>query len=139
MTPPPTAQARKLACGANNIYPAIPQMAQVRTCVGQAAKRTLRGGGMARGAQLRSDSVHRVRSQCAPPAQVFEDPTVAGALTSVLGEGYAMHGHRALHTTRDADQSWHKDSYWGLRRMRHHRPRWAMAMYYPKGATSPRR
>ena len=53
---------------------------------------------------------------------------MAEPLRAILGEGYVMHAHRALHTTADKDQGWHKDSYWGVRRMRHHRPRWAMAM-----------
>ena len=104
-------EARRLAFGANNIYPAIP----VCSC----ARAKLRVWCAYMGA----------RSSAQEMAQIFEDPSVVAALTAVLGEGYAMHGHRALHTSRDHDQSWHKDSYWGVRRLRHHRPRWAMAMY----------
>eukprot|EP00438_Fugacium_kawagutii_P006871 Skav205286 [mRNA] locus=scaffold1690:260322:260741:+ [translate_table: standard] len=31
-----------------------------------------------------------------------------------------------------ANQMWHKDSYWGLRKIRKHRPRWCMLLYYPQ-------
>jgi hypothetical protein len=68
-------------------------------------------------------------------AQVFADPVVRGALTSVVGPDYVMHPHRALHNNipgSDA-QRMHKDSYWGyLRRVRNHRSRWAMIMYVPQ-------
>lgn len=66
---------------------------------------------------------------------VFEDPVVKGALTSVLGPNYVMHPHRALHKNPPGSpiQEWHKDSYWGyMRRVRNHRPRWVMIMYYPQ-------
>lgn len=66
---------------------------------------------------------------------VFEDPVVKGALTSVLGPDYIMHPHRALHKNPPGSpiQNWHKDSYWGyMRRVRNHRPRWVMIMYYPQ-------
>ena len=68
-------------------------------------------------------------------AQVFADPVVRGALTSVVGPDYVMHPHRALHNnTPGSDaQRVHKDSYWGyLRRVRNHRSRWAMIMYVPQ-------
>ena len=62
--------------------------------------------------------------------QIFDDPRVAGALTSVLGPGYYMHPHRFCHFNKPASpgQNLHKDS-WSRR---HHRPRWAMAFYYPQ-------
>ena len=67
--------------------------------------------------------------------QVFDDPVVRGALTSVVGPDYVMHPHRALHNNvpgSDA-QRMHKDSYWGyLRRVRNHRSRWVMIMYVPQ-------
>jgi HEAT repeat protein len=73
--------------------------------------------------------------------QIFADPVVRGALTSVVGPDYVMHPHRALHNNipgSDA-QRMHKDSYWGyLRRVRNHRARWAMIMYVPQ-ATPPER
>ncbi len=73
--------------------------------------------------------------------QVFSDPVVRGALTSVLGPDYVMHPHRALHNNPPGSdaQNMHKDSYWGyLRRVRNHRSRWAMIMYVPQ-ATPPER
>ncbi|ELR21242.1 uncharacterized protein ACA1_024430 [Acanthamoeba castellanii str. Neff] len=56
---------------------------------------------------------------------VFEDPTVRGALQSVLGQGYMMHAHRHCHDRRPGSraQDWHKDSYWGFNTIRHHYPR----------------
>ena len=67
--------------------------------------------------------------------EFFEDPVVRGALTSVVGEGYSMHPHRALHKNPpdSGEQGFHKDSYWGyVRRVRNHRPWWVMIMYYPQ-------
>ena len=65
---------------------------------------------------------------------VFEEPTVRGAFTSILGENYAMHSHRHPHQNRPHSdgQGFHKDSYWGYHKVRHHCPRWAMAFYYPQ-------
>ena len=67
---------------------------------------------------------------------VFEEPAVRGALTSILGENYVMHSHRHPHQNRPHSdgQGFHKDSYWGYNKVRHHRPRWAMAFYYPQDA-----
>ena len=65
---------------------------------------------------------------------VFEEPAVRGALTSILGENYVMHSHRHPHQNRPHSdgQGFHKDSYWGYQKIRHHCPRWAMAFYYPQ-------
>ena len=65
---------------------------------------------------------------------VFEDPAVRGAFTSILGENYVMHSHRHPHQNRPHSdgQGFHKDSYWGYHKVRHHCPRWAMAFYYPQ-------
>jgi HEAT repeat protein len=66
---------------------------------------------------------------------VFADPVVRGALTSVLGPDYVMHPHRALHNNLPGSEAQriHRDSYWGyLRRVRNHRCRWAMIMYVPQ-------
>lgn len=67
---------------------------------------------------------------------IFEEPAVRGAFTSILGENYAMHSHRHPHQNRPHSdgQGFHKDSYWGYQKVRHHRPRWAMAFYYPQDA-----
>lgn len=69
--------------------------------------------------------------------QVFEDPVIRGALTSVLGPTYIMHAHRHPHYSapRNSGQQWHKDSYWGYGKIRHHRPRWVMIFYYPQDVT----
>ncbi|TNJ67625.1 phytanoyl-CoA dioxygenase [Paenibacillus hemerocallicola] len=65
--------------------------------------------------------------------KVFDHPVVKGALTSVLGEGYMMHSHRHGHFNNSPKPGgWHKDSYWGYKRMRNHRPWWAMIMYFPQ-------
>jgi len=67
--------------------------------------------------------------------ELFEDPVVKGALTSVLGDAHAMHPHRALHKNPPGsdEQGFHKDSYWGyVRRVRNHRPWWVMIMYFPQ-------
>ena len=73
--------------------------------------------------------------------QVFADPVVRGALTSVVGPDYVMHPHRALHNNPPGSdaQRFHKDSYWGyLRRVRNHRARWVMIMYVPQATPLPR-
>ncbi len=62
--------------------------------------------------------------------QIFDHPTIDGALQSVLGGGYYMHPHRHCHVNPPGSpgQGLHKDS-WNLRR---HRVRWGMAFYYPQ-------
>jgi HEAT repeat protein len=72
---------------------------------------------------------------------LFEDPVVTGALTSVLGPGYLMLPHRALHNNPPGSeaQRCHKDSYWGYtQRVRNHRSRWAMIMYVPQDTPAER-
>lgn len=71
-------------------------------------------------------------------AQLLECPTVVGALTSVLGEGYALHPHHYAHTSMPADQGFHQDGNlpWNERgHYRSHRPVWAMLFYYPQAVT----
>ena len=65
---------------------------------------------------------------------VFDDPAVRGAFTSILGKNYVMHSHRHPHRNgpHSGGQGFHKDSYWGHQKVRHHLPRWAMAFYYPQ-------
>ena len=67
--------------------------------------------------------------------QVFASDSVKSALRSVLGDSYAMHRHRHLHSSTDRDQVFHADSHWGINRMRHHRPRLCMVLYYPHTVT----
>lgn len=67
--------------------------------------------------------------------EVLESPSVQKALTAVLGKDYLLHGHRHLHLSTSREQQWHKDSYWGFRKLRHHRPRWCMLLYYPQDTT----
>ncbi len=69
--------------------------------------------------------------------QVFDDPVIRGALTSVVGPDYIMHAHRHCHINRasSAGGGWHKDSYWGYRKVRYHRNRWVMIFYYPQDVT----
>lgn len=67
-------------------------------------------------------------------ADLLTHPAVTGALTSILGPGYAMHPHRHCHLTppRQEGQRHHQDSYEDDQNVRHHRTRWAMAFYYPQ-------
>ncbi len=69
--------------------------------------------------------------------QVFDDPVVRGALTSVVGPDYIMHAHRHCHLNRADSEGggWHKDSYWGYNKVRYHRNRWVMIFYYPQDVT----
>jgi len=65
--------------------------------------------------------------------KVFDHPVITGALTSVLGPNYMMHAHRHGHYNAvNTPGGWHKDSYWGYSKMRHHHPWWAMVMYFPQ-------
>ena len=70
-------------------------------------------------------------------ADLSSHPAVTGALTSVLGSGYAMHPHRHCHLTppQQPGQRHHQDSYEDDQNVRHHRTRWAMAFYYPQDVT----
>lgn len=69
--------------------------------------------------------------------QVFDHPTITGAFSSILGPDYVMHTHRHGHLTRGKTENrgWHKDSYWGYKKIRYHHPRWAMVFYYPQTIT----
>ncbi len=66
---------------------------------------------------------------------LFEDDVIRGGLTSLLGEGYILEPHRALHNSmpNDPPQPMHKDSYFGYKRhVRSHRPWTLLLMYYPQ-------
>ena len=62
-------------------------------------------------------------------ADVYDHPAVRGALTSLLGEGYVMNGHRHLHINEPGSrsQTWHQDG----TNVRHHQTWCVLAMYYP--------
>ena len=62
--------------------------------------------------------------------QVFENPSVVGALTGLLGANYYMHPHRHCHCNPPGGpgQRMHMDGW----NRRHHHTRWAMAFYYPQ-------
>ena len=64
---------------------------------------------------------------------VLDDPTVDGALTSILGPNYVVNQHNACHyhPPGSKGQHWHKDYPLGGN-VRCHRPRLAMAFYYPQ-------
>lgn len=66
--------------------------------------------------------------------RVFDQPSVRGALTSLLGPGYLMHPHRYCHLNKPGSpgQQWHKDDYIFDHNVRHARCRWVMAFYYPQ-------
>ncbi len=66
--------------------------------------------------------------------KIYDDPSVRGALTSILGPDYVMHAHRHPHVNPPQSRGggWHKDSYWGYTKVRDHHPRWLMVMYYPQ-------
>ena len=65
---------------------------------------------------------------------VMESRTVRGALTSLLGEGFAMHPHRHMHnSSSQGEQTFHKDTQRG--KVKGFRPRWVMALYVPAGCT----
>jgi len=66
--------------------------------------------------------------------QIFQSPSVRGALHSLLGPGYSMHPHRYCHLNKPGSkgQTWHKDDYIFDRNVRHHRCRWLMGFYYPQ-------
>ncbi len=70
--------------------------------------------------------------------QIFDHPTVRGALTSILGPDYLMHPHRHCHLNPPGSpgQKWHKDNYIFDQLIRHPRPRWVLAFYYPQDVTA---
>lgn len=73
--------------------------------------------------------------------ELFEDPAVKGALTSLLGPDHFIEPHRALHNNMPADgeQILHKDSYCGFKRhVRPHRP-WTLIVFYYPQETPPER
>ena len=68
-------------------------------------------------------------------SRMLEDPVVTGAITSILGEGYALHPHNFLHESTTKDQPFHQDGNlpWNERgHYRSHRPDWLILFYYPQ-------
>lgn len=72
--------------------------------------------------------------------QVLDDPAVAGALASLLGPTYVQHPHRYCHRNEPGStaQRLHKDTreFSGDHHLRHHRPRWLIAFYYPQDVSA---
>lgn len=70
-------------------------------------------------------------------ADVFSHEAVVSALTRILGPGYRMHGHRHGHRTVPGTpgMAWHKDSTVFDPTVRHPRPRFVLALYYPQAVT----
>lgn len=69
--------------------------------------------------------------------QVFDHPTVSGALISLLGPGYTMNPHRHCHLNPPGGkgQTWHKDCYVFDHNTRHPCHHWILALYYPQDTT----
>ena len=70
--------------------------------------------------------------------RLLADPTVHGALASVLGADYILHPHHFVHESGAYDQGFHQDGNlpWNDRaHYRTHRPNWAMLFYYPQRVT----
>ena len=67
-------------------------------------------------------------------SQVFEDPQIRGALTSLLGPDYILNPHRHAHLNPPGSkgQTWHKDCYVFDHNMRQPRFHWLLALYYPQ-------
>ncbi len=85
--------------------------------------------------------------------EIVRCPTVHGAVTSLLGDGYLHHPHRAVHMNtpvQDPDllltdemdappmgrgstagSGWHQDAQSPLARARHHLPRFLIGFYFP--------
>lgn len=73
--------------------------------------------------------------------ELFDDPVVKGALTSLAGPDHFLEPHRALHNNMpiDGEQQLHKDSYMGFKRhVRSHRPWTIIVFYYPQETPSQR-
>ena len=90
------------------------------------------------------DSTHlqiigdNLRARIPALQRLLTDPTVDGALASVLGEGYFLHPHHFVHESSRYDQGFHQDGNlpWNDRaHYRTHRPNWAMLFYYPQRVT----
>jgi HEAT repeat protein len=71
--------------------------------------------------------------------QVWDDPAVRGALSSILGPTYATHPHRHCHLNEPGSQGQrlHFDTreFSGDTHLQQHRCRWAIAFYYPHDVT----
>jgi hypothetical protein len=69
--------------------------------------------------------------------QIMHGPTVAGALTSTLGEDYVMDRRKHMHnSSSQGDQRFHKDCQRG-KSLTGHMPRCCMIFYVPAGADAP--
>lgn len=74
---------------------------------------------------------------CVPKLkELFEDPAVDGALTSIIGPRYMIHRHRHCHNHKPGAeaQANHKD-YTAGGNIRNHHPRLVLILYYPHTVT----
>ena len=70
--------------------------------------------------------------------RLLADPSVTGAVTSILGDGAFLHPHNFVHQSTTADQPFHQDGNlpWNERgHYRSHRPDWLILFYYPQNVT----
>lgn len=82
------------------------------------------------------DGIYKGPDGIAELDDLLSAPSVLGALTSLLGAGWAMASHRHMHTNVPAgspDQQLHKDSQ--RTKPSPHRPRSLFIFYVPRGAT----
>ena len=90
--------------------------------------------------------------------QILRDPKVSGSLTSILGENYLLHPHRAVHRSTPVSEDtsnfdistdkyllgknstatslWHQDAQSPTARARHHLPKYVIGFYFPHEVTS---
>lgn len=76
-------------------------------------------------------------AQCEHVDAVLDAPEIVGALTSLLGEDYALSAHRHCHVAMEGSQgqTWHQDSFFGFQQFRHAAPTDVMIMYYPQAVS----
>ena len=106
---------RFITHGYHLVEPVLPAEFHVEVC------RQLEGVGDKQG--------NRILDAVPMLSDVYNHPAVRGALTSLLGDGYIMNGHRHLHINVPGShsQTWHQDG----TNVRHHQTWCVLGMYYP--------
>jgi hypothetical protein len=81
----------------------------------------------------RGNPGNEIYEEVPPLREVYDHPTVRGALVSLLGPGVRMNPHRHCHASPPGmrGQQWHQDDV----NKRHHRIERVLAMYYPHEVT----